>query len=162
MSAAPDQPFSVPAAMPQVRVRPMLTSDLEAVLAVEQRAYPYPWSLGIFRDCVRVGYTCRVLEIDFVLGGYGVLSIGAGESHLLNLCVREEFRGRGLGRRLLEALLESAREQGARVCFLEVRPANTGAIRLYQAMGFQQIGVRRGYYQADNGREDALVMRLGL
>ena len=160
MAAAPDQPGAL--GVPQVRLRPMLASDIEAVLAIEQRAYPYPWSLGIFRDCVRVGYTCRVLEIDFVLAGYGVLSIGAGESHLLNLCVREEFRARGLGRRLLEELLDSAREQGARVCFLEVRPANTGAIRLYQAMGFQQIGVRRGYYQAENGREDALVMRLGL
>ena len=160
MAAAPDQPGAL--GMPQVRVRPMLGSDLEAVLAVEQRAYPFPWSLGIFRDCVRVGYTCRVLEIDFLLAGYGVLSIGAGEAHLLNLCVREEFRARGLGRRLLEELLDSAREQGARVCFLEVRPANTGAIRLYQVMGFQQIGVRRGYYQADSGREDALVMRLGL
>ena len=160
MAVAPDQPGAL--GMPQVRVRPMLGSDLEAVLAVEQRAYPFPWSLGIFRDCVRVGYTCRVLEIDFLLAGYGVLSIGAGEAHLLNLCVREEFRARGLGRRLLEELLDSAREQGARVCFLEVRPANTGAIRLYQVMGFQQIGVRRGYSQADNGREDALVMRLGL
>ena len=160
MAVAPDQPGAL--GMPQVRVRPMLGSDLEAVLAVEQRAYPFPWSLGIFRDCVRVGYTCRVLEIDFLLAGYGVLSIGAGEAHLLNLCVREEFRARGLGRRLLEELLDSAREQGARVCFLEVRPANTGAIRLYQVMGFQQIGVRRGYYQADSGREDALVMRLGL
>ena len=160
MAVAPDQPGAL--GMPQVRVRPMLGSDLEAVLAIEQRTYAFPWSEGIFRDCVRVGYTCRVLEIDFVLAGYGVLSIGAGEAHLLNLCVREEFRARGLGRRLLEELLDSAREQGARVCFLEVRPANTGAIRLYQVMGFQQIGVRRGYYQADSGREDALVMRLGL
>ena len=162
MAAAPDQPFSVPGAMPQVRVRPMLTSDLDAVLALEQGAYAFPWSQGIFRDCIRVGYTCRVLEIDFVLAGHGVLSIGANEAHLLNLCVREEFRARGLGRRLLEELLQSAREQGARVCFLEVRPANTAAIRLYQAMLFEQIGVRRGYYQSEQGREDALVMRLCL
>jgi ribosomal-protein-alanine N-acetyltransferase len=155
MAVAPDQPDD----LPQLRLRAMELHDVEAVVAIEHRTYPFPWSDGIFRDCVRVGYTCLVLEFDDVLVGYGVLSSGAGESHLLNLCVREEFRGRGLGRILLDALLAAAITAGARVAFLEARPGNTGAIRLYQAFGFVQIGVRRGYYQAVNGREDALVMR---
>ena len=155
MAVAPDQPQG----LPQLRLRPMGLTDVADVVAIEHGTYPFPWSESIFRDCVRVGYTCLVLEFDDVLVGYGVLASGAGESHLLNLCVREEFRGRGLGRILLDALLAAAITAGARVAFLEARPGNTGAIRLYQAFGFVQIGVRRGYYQAVNGREDALVMR---
>jgi ribosomal-protein-alanine N-acetyltransferase len=155
MAAAPDHPPGIA----QLRLRAMSVDDVPDVAAIEQRTYPFPWSEGIFRDCVRVGYSCLVMEFDDVLVGYGVLASGAGESHLLNLCVREEFRGRGLGRHLLDALLAAAINKGARIAFLEVRPGNTGAIRLYQAFGFVQIGVRRGYYQAVGGREDALVMR---
>ena len=145
--------------VPQMRLRPMQEADVEAVIAIEQRAYPFPWSDGIFRDCLRVGYSCAVLELDFLLVGYSVIACGAGEAHLLNLCVREEFRQRGFGRALLDHVLAQASSQGAVVVFLEVRPANTGAIRLYESAEFHQIGIRRGYYQAEGGREDALVMR---
>ena len=148
--------------IPQILPRAMREADLAAVLDLETRAYAFPWTEGIFRDCLRVGYYCSVLEIDYLLAGYGVISSGAGEAHLLNLCVREEFRCRGLGRRLLDHLLDLASHSGARLAFLEVRPGNTAAIRLYEAMFFQQIGLRRGYYQAEGGREDALVMRRDL
>lgn len=158
MATAPDHTLGIP----QLQLRTMSVDDVSEVAAIEQRTYPFPWSESIFRDCVRVGYCCLVMEFDDVLVGYGVLASGAGESHLLNLCVREEFRGRGLGRHLLEALLAAAIASGAQLTFLEVRPANSNAIRLYQAFGFVQIGVRRGYYQAANGREDALVMRKAL
>ena len=145
--------------MPQLRLRPMQAGDLAAVVEIEQRVYPFPWTEGIFGDCLRVGYQCTVLELEVVLAGYGIIANGAGEAHLLNVCVREEFRNRGFGRALMAHLLGLAAAAGAAVVFLEVRPANTGAIRLYEALGFQQIGVRRGYYQAAAGREDALVMR---
>ena len=148
--------------IPQILPRTMQEADLAAVLALETRSYAFPWTEGIFRDCLRVGYYCSVLEIDYLLAGYGVISSGAGEAHLLNLCVREEFRCRGLGRRLLDHLLDLASHSGARLAFLEVRPGNTAAIRLYETMHFQQIGMRRGYYQAEGGREDALVMRRDL
>ena len=148
--------------IPQVLPRAMQEADLAAVLALEIRSYPFPWTEGIFRDCLRVGYYCCVLEIDHLLAGYGVISSGAGEAHLLNLCVREEFRCRGLGRRLLDHLLDLASHSGARLAFLEGRPGNTAAIRLYETMFFQQIGMRRGYYQAEGGREDALVMKRDL
>ncbi|GAC1698559.1 MAG: hypothetical protein PVS2B3_10440 [Steroidobacteraceae bacterium] len=92
--------------------------------------------------------------------GYGVMSTGAGEAHILNLCVGESFRCRGLGRQLMLALIERAAAAGVNEAFLEVRPSNTAAIRLYQAMGFVQLGTRRGYYQAAVGREDAAVLRL--
>jgi len=149
-------------AAPSVAIRPMRDSDLAQVAQIEQASYRFPWTAGIFHDCLRVGYACIVAEIDFLLVGYGVLSCGAGEAHLLNLCVAENFRCRGCGRRLLLELLQRARRAGARMVFLEARPSNTGAIRLYQALGFVPIGVRRGYYQAVAGREDAIVLRLDL
>jgi ribosomal-protein-alanine N-acetyltransferase len=145
--------------VPEIRLRAMTEADVAAVIAIEHSAYAFPWSEGIFVDCLRVGYGCCVLELEYAVIGYGVVAAGAGEAHLLNLCVREEFRGRGLGRRLLEALLEQAVQAGARIAFLEVRPANIGAIRLYEHAGFHQIGIRRGYYQSEGGREDAIVMR---
>jgi [ribosomal protein S18]-alanine N-acetyltransferase len=145
--------------LPQLQLRPMRATDLAAVVEIEQRVYPYPWTEGIFSDCLRVGYQCTVLELDYVLVGYGIIACSAGEAHLLNVCVREEFRNRGFGRALLCQMLALAAGAGAGIVFLEVRPANTGAIRLYQSMGFHQIGVRRGYYQAAIGREDAIVMR---
>lgn len=148
--------------IPQVQLRPMAEEDLARVSAVERESYSFPWSEGIFRDCLRVGYVCRVVEIGFDLVGYGVMSTGAGEAHILNLCVREAMRGRGIGRTLLRQLLDLAAEAGVEDAFLEVRPSNLAAIRLYQSLGFVQVGVRKGYYQAAGGREDATVLRLNL
>ena len=91
--------------IPEIGIRPMDESDVEAVACIERACYQFPWSENIFRDCLRVGYVCRVLEIGGVLIGHGILSIGAGEAHVLNVCVRPEYRCRGLGRRLLEYLL---------------------------------------------------------
>ena len=144
---------------PQMQLRAMTETDLAAVVEIERRVYPFPWTAGIFSDCLRVGYHCTILEVDFVLVGYGIIASGAGEAHLLNVCVREEFRNRGFGRVLLANLTDLAAKSGATVVFLEVRPANTAAIRLYETMGFRQSGLRQGYYQSASGREDALVMR---
>jgi [ribosomal protein S18]-alanine N-acetyltransferase len=145
--------------LPQTRLRAMQEADVAAVVEIEQRVYPFPWTAGIFSDCLRVGYHCAVLELDVITVGYGILASGAGEAHLLNVCVREEFRNRGFGRALMMHLIALAAGAGAAIVFLEVRPANTTAVRLYETLGFRQIGVRRGYYQALSGREDALVMR---
>jgi len=148
--------------IPQLAFRCMAEGDVGAVIAAERAGYTFPWSEGIFRDCLRAGYVCRVAELDQLLVGYGILSVGAGEAHVLNLCVRPEYRCRGLGRRLLQHLIDLSRVADAQDLFLEVRPSNLAAIRLYQAMGLQQVGIRRGYYQAEHGREDAVVMRLTL
>jgi ribosomal-protein-alanine N-acetyltransferase len=137
----------------------MVEGDTRSVALLEDQSYPFPWTESIFRDSLRVGYHCSVMEFDVVLAGYSVLATGAGESHLLNVCVRHEFRHRGLGARLLEHMVQQAQQAHANVMFLETRPSNIGAVRLYQAHGFAQIGLRRGYYQAAGGREDALVMR---
>jgi ribosomal-protein-alanine N-acetyltransferase len=142
-----------------VAVRPMNELDIPMVVTVEKSAYQFPWSEGIFRDCLRVGYVCRVVDAGGDLAGYGIMSVGAGEAHILNVCIREEYRGRGYARKMLLYLMERARSAGMNEAFLEVRPSNTAAARLYHSMGFEQVGIRRGYYQATLGREDAAVLR---
>ena len=141
------------------RLRPMLYLDLKEVMTIEKRAYEFPWTEGIFRDCLRVGYLCRVLETPHgFIQAYGVLSVAAGEAHILNLCVRPELQGRGLSRHLLDYLLELTIASHARTVFLEVRVSNQRALRLYANAGFCEVGLRRGYYPAVKGREDALVL----
>ena len=145
-----------------VVIRPMTEADVSAVVALERASYQFPWSEGIFRDCLRVGYICRVVTCADRVIGYGVMSVGAGEAHILNLCVDAGFRCQGIGRRMLDYLLDKGAAAGMSEAFLEVRPSNTAAIRLYLSLGFDQVGMRRGYYQAVGGREDAAVLKLTL
>jgi [ribosomal protein S18]-alanine N-acetyltransferase len=149
-------------AAPEIVIRPMRASDVADVVVIERSSYQFPWSEGIFRDCLRVGYVCRVMTVSRQVMAYGVMSLGAGEAHILNLCVDQQFRCRGVGRRLLGSLVERAQLAGMSEAFLEVRPSNTAAIRLYLALGFEQVGMRRGYYQAVGGREDAAVLKRAL
>ena len=143
-----------------VSLRPMREDDLVAVQAVEERAYEFPWTLGIFRDCLRADYPAWVLEEGGVIIGYVLMSVAAGEAHILNVCVAPEHQGRGLGRKLVRAIMHVARERGAQRVFLEVRPSNVGAIALYHDEGFNEIGRRPRYYPARDGREDAIVMAM--
>ncbi len=144
------------------RLRPMVPADLPAVAALERESYVFPWNDQIFADCLRVGYHCVVVDTESGVAGYGVLSMGAGEAHILNLCIADDWRRRGIGRGLLLDRLAHARDRGVRDAFLEVRRTNRAAIALYHDFGFQCVGTRRGYYQAQDGREDALVYRLEL
>lgn len=147
---------------PLLQIRPMAEVDLAAVMEVELRAFPHPWSEGNFRDCLGAGYECRVLAREERIIGYGVLSLAVDEAHILTLCIDPELQGKGLGRRLLERLLNMAKQQHADTAFLEVRASNRVALGLYRAVGFNEVGVRRGYYPAGNGREDAIVLALAL
>ena len=141
-----------------IAVRPMQESDLDAVLAIERRGYEFPWSRTIFEDCLRVSYSCWLLQWDGVSAGHAVMSVAAGEAHILNLCVHPDLQQRGLGRFLLDHLLEVAASHLAQVMFLEVRPSNQAAHRLYAGAGFNEVGVRRNYYPARIAREDAIIM----
>lgn len=140
-------------------IREMGPDDVPAVARLESASYLFPWSEGIFRDCLRARYHCLIAEAGEACIGYAIMSLGAGEAHVLNLCVAEQCRRQGLGADLLEQLMEDATSAGAREMFLEVRPSNTVALHLYRSRGFAHIGVRRGYYQAVGGREDAVVLR---
>ena len=150
------------APLSEIAIRAMAEPDVPEVVAIEVASYRFPWSEGIFRDCLKVGYVCRVALQFEVVAGYGIVSTGAGEAHILNLCVRPELRCRGIGTLLLEDLLQRAAAAAVDTAYLEVRPSNTAAIRLYQAFEFEHIGSRRGYYQAPDGREDAAVFKLAL
>jgi ribosomal-protein-alanine N-acetyltransferase len=143
-------------------VRPMRDADVAEVIGIERASYQFPWTEGIFHDCLRVAYLCRVAVQNQQILGYAVMSLGAGEAHILNLCVRAQARRAGIGRALIRYLLEQAEGSGMVEAFLEVRPSNAIAMVLYQSLGFEQIGTRRGYYQAVGGREDAAVLRLKL
>lgn len=143
-------------------LRPMTEADVDAVMRIELQAYPFPWTHAIFRDCLRAGYACWVLESGAGLVGYGVLSAAAGEAHVLNVCVAPNHQGEGHGRRLMRRLIDLARWHRAERIFLEVRPSNPHAIALYDSLGFNEIARRANYYPAAAGREDAIVMALEL
>jgi ribosomal-protein-alanine N-acetyltransferase len=142
--------------------RRMTTADVDTVLAIENRIYPYPWTPGNFRDSLMAGYPCWVMHIGDEIVGYAVAMVGVGELHLLNLSIAADWQRRGLGRELLNFVIQLAREAQAPRILLEVRGSNTAAQRLYKANGFQRIGVRHDYYPAHSGREDAVVLQLDL
>lgn len=144
-------------------VQPLRAEDIDALMKIEVRAYPHPWTEGIFRDCLRAGYGCWALMLEGELIGYAVTSVAVGECHVLNLTVSPDYQGRGFGRRLLREILQHAGEAGADTAFLEVRPSNASARHLYYSEGFNEVGVRRNYYPAvGGGREDAMVMAKAL
>lgn len=145
---------------PTLWMRPMTEDDLDDIHEIESASYQFPWSQSIFRDCLRVGYCCWVLQRDGKTEAYGIMSVAGGESHILNLCVRATSQAEGLGRALLEHLLAVAREHHADTVLLEVRPSNGSALRLYEGMGFSRVGLRRAYYPGRDGREDAVILAL--
>jgi ribosomal-protein-alanine N-acetyltransferase len=142
---------------PNPKIRPMRAEDVGEVIEVEYSAYTHPWSEGILRDCLRVGYSCWVCELGDEIVGHAVMSMAVGEAHLLNICIGPKWQGRGLGRRLLRRMLRIARERSTDTMFLEVRASNHCARGLYESEGFGEIGRRHDYYPAADGREDAVV-----
>ena len=143
---------------PALDFRPMQSADITEIMEIERRSYPYPWTRLIFNDCLHAGYSCWVCERQGIIQGYGILSIAAGEAHLLNLCVRPESQRQGVGEKLLVHLTVLARRHDAEIIFLEVRVSNAAARSLYNKMGFNELGTRRDYYPAAGGREDGLIL----
>lgn len=140
-----------------VTFRRMIEADLEAVLKIEYAAYSHPWTRGIFLDGLK-SYEIWLMFEGSQQVGHGVINVIIDEAHLLNITVKPESQGRGLGLRLLEQLMSRAYEMNGRECFLEVRDSNRSAYRLYERFGFNEIGRRRDYYPIAGGREDAIVM----
>ncbi len=139
-------------------LRDMNPADLAGIVCIEQRVHAYPWSCGNFTDALKSNYLCKVCEAEGEILGYVVFMVVLDEAHLLNISVVAEHQRKGLGRWLLGATMEIARGSNMRRMLLEVRPFNAAALGLYRDVGFREIGLRRGYYSTDNGREDAIVM----
>lgn len=140
----------------ELSFRTMHSDDLKQIMAIEVQAYSHPWTTGIFRDCLR-GHRCWVALQDDSIVGYCVLMLAPGEAHVLNLCVKPDQQGKGIGREILRLLAKNSEQSGVDMILLEVRRSNQSAINLYQDEGFHELGVRKGYYPADNGREDAII-----
>ena len=147
---------------PNETYRLMTVHDIPVIMEIENRSYEYPWTEGIFHDCMRYGYSSWITEIDRDIVGYAVMSLAVQECHILNICVDPKLQGQGIGRRLLLELLSIAQVRGADTAFLEVRPSNAHALSLYFSEGFNEIGNRRDYYPAKFGREDAVILAKSL
>jgi [ribosomal protein S18]-alanine N-acetyltransferase len=147
---------------PVVELRPLSAADLPAVLAIENAIYAFPWTLGNFHDSLAAGYDCSAYVRNGALIGYSVVMHASDEAHLLNLSIAADCQKQGYGSQFLQRLCVAARGRGARLMFLEVRPSNAAGLRLYERHGFQRIGLRREYYPAQDGREDALILSLPL
>lgn len=147
---------------PQPFFRPMREDDLDVVAAIEHAVYPFPWTRGNFRDSIESGYGCWVYQHDQFIIGYAVMMLAVGEAHLLNITVTPEWQGQGRGKAFMLHLMRVARDYHANAMFLEVRPSNAVARRLYHKLGFDYIAVRRNYYPSHHGREDAIIMRRDL
>jgi ribosomal-protein-alanine N-acetyltransferase len=148
--------------IPQIHYRRMRASDLSEVAALEKALYAYPWSLGNFRDSVNAGYDCWTVTHGEAVIGYAVLMVALDEAHLLNVAIASEWQGQGIGRDFLNHMIAVAKSAACQIVYLEVRPSNLAARRLYRRMGFQQIAIRPDYYPAASGREDALFLGLAL
>ena len=143
-----------------VIIRAMQQPDVDEVMAIEVAVCDFPWTASIYSDCIKVGYSCWVLEENKVIVGYGLLSMAANEAHILNLVIKPSHQGQGLGRKMMEHLLAECQKLKANSVYLEVRLSNHRAYNLYRSMGFVEIGVRKDYYPAKGGRENALVLEL--
>jgi len=146
----------------ELYLRALKERDIKDVLSIEKQVYRYPWSDEIFKGCLHAGYSNWALIKDEKFIGYAILSLAAGEAHILNICVDPTRQGQGLGKQFLIELLGLFKEKNVDCVFLEVRPSNKVAINLYKRMGFKQIGERKGYYPAEDGKEDALVLSYDL
>ena len=144
--------------MSELILRDMSEVDLDAVLRIEQAVHTHPWTRGNFSDALLSKYLCKVYESDQGMLGYAVMMFAVDEAELLDIAIAARFQRHGWGRKLLEEMLALARRNEMVRVVLEVRASNAAAITLYRHAGFADIGLRREYYPAENGREDAILM----
>ena len=147
---------------PNTTFRLMVEADLDIVISIEEAVYPFPWTRGIFFDCLNIGYLCRVLELHGKIIAYAVMSVAVAEAHLLTIVVPSDEQGKGYGKIMLNEMIQHAAKDNAETMYLEVRTSNKAAIQLYHQRGFNELGIRNDYYPAENGREDALILALDL
>lgn len=147
----------------RIKLRRMTTADLSHVFDIERQATTFPWSLKNFEDCLKVGHTAWVMcDDDKRIVSFAIVQKVVDELHLLNICVLKECQGQGLGRAMLNHIIAYAKELASVLIVLEVRRSNVKAQSLYLQAGFNEMSVRRNYYPAKQGREDAILMGLDL
>lgn len=151
---------SNPGGKPHPLIRRLTIADIDRIIEMERGAYPHPWTRGNFLDCLRFSYGCFGLQLGADLAGYSIFNWAVGVAHLLNLCVDPNWQHQAYGSLMLERTIDFVTLRGNQRMFLEVRASNPRAVALYKNHGFNVIGYRRGYYRADGGREDAIVMGL--
>lgn len=147
---------------PNYQFRPMTERDLDAIMEIEPHIYSHPWTRGNFADSLKSAHSAWVLVQDANIIGYALMMMVLDEAHLLNLSISQSYQKQGLGRLLLEHMIQIAQDLKAANMFLEVRASNISAIALYENVGFNEMAVRRGYYPAHHGREDAILMGLAI
>jgi [ribosomal protein S18]-alanine N-acetyltransferase len=143
-------------------IREMHLEDINRIILIEREIFLFPWSVMNFADSIKAGYHCRVIDQEDTLIGYGIMMMGPDEAHILTLGISAQWQHQGWGGELLKHLIYLAKQSNAFSVILDVRESNISAINLYRRLGFKQIAIRKGYYPAMCGREDALVMRLDL
>ena len=148
--------------LPALSYRPLTERDLATIAAIEASVYVFPWTLGNFRDSLLSGYQCVGCWAGAELIGYAIVMTALEEAHLLNIAVANGWQRRGVGAKFLQNLIDAARQRRLEMLYLEVRPSNVAARRMYERFGFRQLGLRRDYYPSPTGREDALFLGLNL
>ena len=148
--------------LPDLAFSAMSEEDLAGVAAIEADVYVFPWTIGNFRDSLLSAYECWICRTGDELIGYAIVMTALDEAHLLNFAVASHWQQRGVGRALLRFVIDRARDARRDILYLEVRPSNVAGLRLYERFGFKQLGVRRDYYPAMTGREDALFLGLNI
>ena len=143
-------------------IMPISINDLSNVYKLEVESYDFPWTKEILRDCILYKYDAFTIYFNNLLVGYIIAKISFPETHILNLTISKNFRKKGLGRSLIELIINDSRIKGTEDIILEVRVNNHDAISLYEKLNFQKVGVRRNYYESNEGREDAFVLKLKL
>lgn len=146
----------------EMLIRPMQLEDLEAIVEIESVIYSHPWTRGNFQDSLKSGHSAWVMVVDEVVAAYALMLTVIDEAHLLNISVAKPYQRLGFGESLLHHMVDRAKTAHAATVFLEVRASNFAALALYGKMGFAEMGIRRGYYPAKNGREDAILMGLSI
>jgi len=146
----------------ELSISQMQLADIDKVWQIEKQSNRFPWTKGNFEDCLKSGYRTFLYSVNHELIGFSVVQLVLDEIHLLNICVKPDYQGQGFGRQILNHVLEIALGQTAAIVVLEVRISNFRAQQLYLSMGFNEMSVRRGYYPAEQGREDGVLMGLEL
>ncbi len=135
-------------------------NDLSAIELIENEVHAYPWTRGNFLDSLKSSHTCLMMKVNDEIIGFSVIMFVLDECHLLNISIKKSMQKQGYGSHLLNEVIRRANLAYSKTIYLEVRVSNQAAIHLYDKHGFNEMSIRKDYYRAKEGREDAVLMGL--